>query len=353
MGSKFRWEFTICMMSMIALSYGPAMEVPVKLANVPPFPSVAMKLVSLLSEENSNFANIAACIGSDPALAGRLIKRANAADLATYCKAGDVLQAVSVLGLERTRELSLAIVTSGYAQTALKTEILRPCWNHTLACALVASEIARHCGLRPAEAYTAGLLHDIGRLGLLTAFPAEYEAILVEAAGEPEELIRLERTHFGVDHLQSGEWLARQWNLPEPLVEVIARHAERPVKPIAQIGVVQIASRLADLLGFSVIQAKELPELNEIAAALPESVRAVLKGQFPALRERILRELRLLEGPETPAPAESQPVVDEPEAGAMGGKGPRLPVGPSGWLVIGAVGAAFALLGGVALFLLR
>lgn len=84
---------------MIALSCEPAMEVPVKLANVPPFPSVAMKLVSLLSEENSNFANIAACIGSDPALAGRLIKRANAADLATYCKAGDVLQAVSVLGL--------------------------------------------------------------------------------------------------------------------------------------------------------------------------------------------------------------------------------------------------------------
>lgn len=188
---------------------------------------------------------------------------------------------------------------------------------------------------------------------MLTAFPAEYEAILVEAAGEPEELIRLERTRFGLDHLQSGEWLARQWNLPEPLVEAIARHAETPVKPIAQIGVVQIANRLADLLGFTVIQVKELPELNEIAAALPESVRAVLKGQFPALRERVLRELRLLDGPETPAPAESQPMVAEPEAGSMDWKGPRLPADPSGWLVIGAVGATFALLGGVALFLLR
>ena len=335
------------------LSHAPVVEMPAKLANVPPFPSVAMKLLSLLSNENSNFTSIAACIGTDPALAGRLIKRANAADLASYCEARNVLQAVSALGMERTRELSLAIATRGYAQPAIKTEIFRPCWSHTVACALAASEIARHCGLRPAEAYTAGLLHDIGRLGLLTAYPTEYETIVAEVAGHPKNLIGLERERFGVDHVQAGEWLAQQWNLPESIVEIVARHAETPVKPLTELAVVQIASRLADLLGFPVIQSEKVPELDEIAAILPEAARARLLTQLPSLREGIARELGLTEKVESPGKVESahrKDADEEPEVDPDPPEEPDADESSHGLWIGGIVTVVVA---AVAFFLLR
>jgi putative nucleotidyltransferase with HDIG domain len=215
-----------------------AREMPAKLAQIAPFPAVAMRLFSLLSDDDCSFSNIAACVGADAALSSCLMRRANAPDLRTYCEANNVMQAVAALGIDRTRELSLAMVTSDFARAAGKPEIRRACWHHTLACALCASEIARQCGLRPAEAYTAALLHDIGRLGLLSAYPAEYEQIVAEAGGQRDKLIDCERERFGVDHAEAGEWLAQRWGLPETIQEVIALHHDKPEKTLDQLGVV-------------------------------------------------------------------------------------------------------------------
>jgi putative nucleotidyltransferase with HDIG domain len=280
---------------------------PPKLANVPAFPAVATKLLSLLSDEGSNFSDIAACIGTDPVLSGRLIKRANAADQASYCEARTVLQAVSALGMERTRELSLAIATMGYARQAVNCDFLKPCWNHSLACALVASDLARQCGHRPAEAYTAGLLHDIGRLGLLTAYTKEYQEILSGAAAWPEDMLAHEREVFGVDHVAAGAWLAREWQLPESLTLVITRHHEPPKGELDMVALVQIACRFAEFLGYAVTEAAEPRDLDAIVAPLPQSVRARIAARIPALQEAIAAEIRQFDDPDGPAPKDSAP----------------------------------------------
>jgi putative nucleotidyltransferase with HDIG domain len=322
---------------------------PAKLAHVAPFPAVAMKLLSLLSDEDCNFSTIAACICTDPALSGGLIRRANAADLRTYCEARSVLQAVATLGMDRTRELSLAIMTSDYARAAAKAGIFGPCWHHTLACALCASEIARESGLHPVEAYTAALLHDIGRLGLISAYTADYETVIAGAGGHPENLIRCERERFGVDHAQAGEWLAQRWGLPVSIQEVIARHHDQPEKTLDQVGVVQIACRLADMLGFGLGKYDELPDVAEMTAALPEWARTRFQVQLPALREAILREIRLFEGAEDPAPSAGEaPGSEQPEVESA----PELaPAADSPWsrlLLTGAVMAGMLLAGVIA-----
>ena len=277
----------------------PREKMPPKLAKVPPFPAVAVKLLSLLSDEGSNFSSVAACIATDPALSGRLINRANAADLASYCEIRSVLQAVSALGVDRTREVALTIATAGYASSAIKAEILQPCWHHTLACALVASELARQCGLRPAEVFTAALLHDIGRLGLMTAYPAEYETILSGADGQSVDLIQLEQATFGVDHVAAGALLAREWNLPDSLVEVIV-HQHAPLSgALNEVTIVHVACLLADLLGFSVNRFGTPVDLADIAAPLPDWMRSRLGAQLPGLRSAILKEIGLSEIPET------------------------------------------------------
>jgi putative nucleotidyltransferase with HDIG domain len=308
---------------------------------VPAFPAVAMKLLSLLSEENSSFSVVAACIATDPILSGQLIKRANAADQASYCDTRTVLQAVSVLGLDCSREFSLTMATMGYARSAAKTEILRPCWHHTLACALIASDLARQAGLRPAEAYTAALLHDIGRLGLLAAYPAEYETIL---AGPPEDLLQSELAIFGVDHVAAGEWLAREWQLPESIVDVIVtQHQPTTDGPLDLAGVVRITCGLADLLGFGVNASVSPPSFEQITAPLPAWIASRLAPQLPLLQAAITAEIQRFDILEAPAKASTEEAVEAAEE-SVEIPPSSVPTGHSrGWL-IGAAVAGVSLL---------
>jgi hypothetical protein len=78
-----------------------ARKMPPKLAKVPPFPAVAMKILALLSDDSAAFSSIASCIATDPVLSGQLINRANAADLASYCEVRNVLQSLTALGMDR------------------------------------------------------------------------------------------------------------------------------------------------------------------------------------------------------------------------------------------------------------
>jgi putative nucleotidyltransferase with HDIG domain len=297
-------------------SIAPTKGMPPKLAKVPPFPAVAVKLLSLLSDDGSSFSSLATCIATDPALSGRLINRANAADLANYCEVRNVLQAVSALGVDRTREVCLIIAMAGYTSSATKTEILQPCWHHTLACALIASELARQCGLRPPEVFTAALLHDIGRLGLLSAYTAEYEAMLAGAEGQSVDLIQAEQATFGVDHLEAGAWLAREWNLPDSLVEVIVHHHEPLRGALNEVGLVHVACLLADLLGFPVNRFSPPANLADIAAPLPEWMRPRLAAQLPSLKAAVLKEIGLSED------SESLPAGEATEGAAQAEEAP-------------------------------
>ena len=295
-------------------------SVPSKLGSIPAFPSVALKLLALIGDEATSLSNIAACIAGDSVLSGQLIKRANAADQARFCEVSEVLQAAVSLGLDRTREISLAAAASVYASAAIKSDILRPCWHHTLACAIVASELARLWGLRPAECYTAGLFHDIGRLGLLTAYPAEYERIMAECEGQHDELAAKELEHFEIDHVGAGAWLAQRWNLPESILEVIARQHELPGNTLDQVTAVQVACRVADFIGYGVSQAAARPNLDEVLSALPNWTRKHVEARVTTLREVVSEEIRLFEGTGAPGSASPNPEVTgtEPDTAVVG-----------------------------------
>lgn len=300
------------------MSFKAPSVIPSRLGSIPAFPSVALKLLAIVADDTSSLRNIATCIAADSVLSGQLIKRANAADQLRYCEVRDVLQAAVSLGIDRAREISLTAATSGYARAAINSDILRPCWHHTLACAIVASELARLWGLRPSECYTAGLFHDIGRLGLLTAYPGEYEQIMAEGEGQHDDLTARELEHFGIDHLDAGVWLARKWNLPESIVEVIEHHHELPAHKLDQLMAVQVACRVADVLGYGISQPPAPPKLDEVASRLPEWTRKQLAAHVSNLQEIVSSEIRLFENTDAPASEPSDPKVTgtEPETAA-------------------------------------
>jgi HD-like signal output (HDOD) protein len=252
-----------------------------------------MKLLALLGDENSSVATIAACVATDPVFTARVLKRANAADLAGYKPTCNILQALVTLGIERTRQLTLTIATMAYLGKALKEEQLRRCWSHTVACALASSQIAEICGLTPAEGYTAGLLHDIGRLGLITAYRNEYQAAMAQAREGDGDLLQAERERFGVDHTEAGQWLAERWELSDILVKVARHHHEPPSGALDLLTAVQVACPLADWLGYSVSETPVTRTLDEIVAPLPLSARVRLKNGLDDLSARIAEQIAI------------------------------------------------------------
>src|SRR5205823_15038432 len=94
--------------------------------------------------------------------------------------------------------------TGRLCEMAMKAPLLRRCWSHSLACGMFSQELATACFMKADEAYTAGLLHAIGRLGLLAAYPVEYANVLNVAVEYSFDVLHCERELFDIDHCEAG-----------------------------------------------------------------------------------------------------------------------------------------------------
>jgi putative nucleotidyltransferase with HDIG domain len=256
-----------------------------RLATVPPFPPVAAELLRTLSDESVHLQEIASVIASDATLCARVLQYANSAEFALTDPIRNVRQALSMLGLDRTRKLTITIATAVYSGAALRAAELRRCWRHTIATAVLADEIAGRCGLFVESAYTAGMMHDIGRLGLLVAYPREYETTIREAAERCLDLLDFERETFGIDHAEAGRWLAERWRLPEEFRVIAGRHHDGcDGGPITLLRIVHVACRLADYFGYDVTRPLQAQPLAAVIVDLPQRVREAVMRDREAIR---------------------------------------------------------------------
>jgi putative nucleotidyltransferase with HDIG domain len=148
---------------------------------------------------------------------------------------------------------------------------LRVCWDHSVACALIAEELAQALNQPKDRAYTAGLLHDIGRLALLTCYPVEYNNLFVVARENDFDELECEWELFDVDHCTAGAWLARHWNLPDDFVEAISQHHRVEVIDASLVSIVTAAHHVANRIGFHVLDAPPEKSVGELIARLPLS----------------------------------------------------------------------------------
>jgi len=168
-----------------------------------------------------------------------------------------------------------------------------------LACALLTEELARSCSKFEERAYTAGLLHDVGRLGLLLAHPAGYAELLRNATRNALELLDCEKQLLGMDHCEAGRLLAAQWNLPEELQIVAARHHDPQANyALDLLTLVHLGCRLADSLGFWVVQPLKPATIEDILAALPPLLSSRIHIDGDRWREILERRIRCYGDPD-------------------------------------------------------
>jgi HD-like signal output (HDOD) protein len=322
------------------------------LSNMPAFPPVAAKLLRVASDENAATADLVYLLRADAALSAEIIRYANSP---LFNFANDIRtldQAAPLLGVRKIRSLALAAISRTYIRAVLMLDELRVFWRYSLACALLSEMLARFCAVPEDAAYCAGLLHDIGRLGLMVTHPSEY-AMLIETAsakleaGEPFDLPEYERSLFGLDRFAAGEWLAREWNLPEESCAIAGRFPERTEEnELDLLGVVRMACRLANSIGFRVLRNPHGPSYRDVLDELPVNVAASFPSEAEDLRVQLEEEMAALDqdSSEGERSSEMQALLDidqspaEPAAGSPGDDGDRDWVEPAGakgklWLV--------------------
>src|SRR5690242_18267178 len=191
------------------------------LRRLPPFPAIATKWLRLLSNDDVAVKEIVNLIRADPAMASELMRVVNSALYGFPARISSIQNAVTLLGLQTVRGFALTVSMKGFLHTALRLDLLRRIWRHSLACGILCEELSRACSTSQRgddRAYTAGLLHNVGRLGLFVAHPHAYGELLSNPT-ETDWLVR-ERQAFGLDHCDGGAWLAHFWGLPADLEAV-------------------------------------------------------------------------------------------------------------------------------------
>jgi putative nucleotidyltransferase with HDIG domain len=287
------------------------------LEKVPPFPPVAAKLLSVLSRPDAEVREVAQLIGMDATFTGRLLRVVNSYEFGLKSPVTNVNQAVAMAGMDRTRQIMLTQAAAAYTQGALRAGELRRCWQHSIATAVLANEIALACKAFVDTAFTAGIMHDIGRLGLVVAYPDRYERVIRDAATHCLDLLDFEQEEFGVNHTEAGRYLAERWGLPEELRMVAGRHHDpSDGAELDLVRIVHIACQLADSLGYDVTRPLVPVSANAVLRELPSDARP----RFTKTAEELcaLIEAQILEfdsdptrvAPEMPA-APEQPVAED------------------------------------------
>jgi len=258
-----------------------------------------LRLLDLLARDDVEIRELVALISSDPAFSAQILRVANSPLFGFRAQIDSLQSALVVLGLRRIRALTMTVATANHMKAALRIEELSRCWRHMLACALLTEELAHGCSAFQDRAYTAGLLHDVGRLGLLLAYPAEYAALLRNGGRNVLELLDCEREALGMDHCEAGRALAEQWNLPQDFQIIAARHHDPQAgSEVDLLTLVHLGCRLADSLGFWVVEPLQPTTSAEIQAALPPLLAKCIRIDSERWRKLVERRIHCYGDPD-------------------------------------------------------
>jgi putative nucleotidyltransferase with HDIG domain len=256
-------------------------QAPWALRLLPPFPAIAQRVLALVSHEDVAIRELGDLVKMDPSFSAELLRFANSALFGVSHEVKSVSQAIVLLGLDRVKTMATLVAVNRMIRSSVRVEALRKVWVHSLVTALIAEEVARVSGLAGDTAYTAGLLHNLGTLGLMSAYPEEYSRMLDVTQEFGFDLLQTERDLFDIDHSLAGCYLAQDWDFPDELAAAIAVHHEDPVpQEVSLDNVVKVSWRLSDVLGFVAFPPDKAWSYGELIAFLPNA-SSFARGKSP------------------------------------------------------------------------
>ncbi|MEX2446060.1 MAG: HDOD domain-containing protein [Dehalococcoidia bacterium] len=194
-----------------------------EIAELRPLPMVALRVLELAEGERFSAHELAQAIASDQALTAKVLRLSNSAYYGFPRRITTVRDAVVLLGFRAVRSATLA---SCVIDTMPGGQVLDPvrAWRYAVTVGMLAEVLARASERHMDEAFTAGVLHNIGRLALDQHRPQLLEQSVRVAAAEGLTLAQAQRQVLGFSDAELGGTLALHWNFPAPLADAVGRH---------------------------------------------------------------------------------------------------------------------------------
>lgn len=209
--------------------------------------------MTLIRQENADFRQAVELLKTDAALTVEVFRLANSAGGGAKHPITSLLQALSLLGVNRIVSLATTLCVGRLLKPVAKLPVMRRCWRHNLAVALIAESRATEAHVDPDKAYTFGLLAGLGRMALLVSNPQLYAHVVARAEREHMPLEIIERELYGFDQRDAGRFLIQEWKMPEEMNAVL--FAGDPLGAHAELAfLIRDASSEADNLGFGVVE---------------------------------------------------------------------------------------------------
>jgi HD-like signal output (HDOD) protein len=197
--------------------------------NMPSLPTSVNKVMEVCNDPQTSPMDLNHIIALDPVLTGRVLKLINSAYYSLPQHVTTLVRAIIMLGLNTVKNLALSSAILKNMQIrgnsrGINTEAF---WRHSLGVGVASKLLAvkRGCDPRRLEEYfTAGLLHDIGKIPLNSVASESYTAVVQAAEKQNLSLIKAEEKFLGIDHCGSGEQIVNEWKLQGPIGDVIINH---------------------------------------------------------------------------------------------------------------------------------
>jgi putative nucleotidyltransferase with HDIG domain len=196
---------------------------------VPSLPAVVCQLQEYLNDPEVNFDQLARVITCDPGLTANVLQLANSAYFGWQGGIASVRDAISRLGTKRIFQMVLCMSVAPLVRKPIKGYDLDAgrLWEHSVAVGICAEKIAAKRRLEAeAHAFTAGLLHDVGKVLLGTFVDVDDEPIKELVELDHLTFNEAERMVLGVDHAEVGAHLLEKWNLPDAVAAATRWHHE-------------------------------------------------------------------------------------------------------------------------------
>jgi HD-like signal output (HDOD) protein len=216
------------------------------LESLPPLPAIALRVMGVAQNPKSSASDLAIVVSADPGLSARILRIVNSAAYRRQREITSVQEALVTLGFVQARNVAISgAISSAYKPDALNVLFrIETFWRHSLAVAFKAADLAaKSRRIDVPSAFTAGILHNMGRLAMFYADPAGLDQAVAEAIRRGVSLDQVEEELIGYDHAHVGGLLALRWKLPSDIRAAIAYHHDSSAAENTLAGVVYAADQ--------------------------------------------------------------------------------------------------------------
>jgi putative nucleotidyltransferase with HDIG domain len=235
--------------------------------DLPSLPAVVMELLSSIEQEDIDISVLAKKVSYDQALTAKTLRLANSSTYGLQVKVTTIQQAITFLGFQTTRNLITAAAITGCFPSGRCVGFHdKGFWRHSIATAACARALARRMRFNQDIAFTAGLLHDIGRLVLVTGHPDAYAQVVAWHAQHGGDWQDAEQAVLGIDHVDAGVALADHWNFSSTMRQAIAYHHAPDIHGAGFLAtIVHVANAIVHALDLAGEDDELVPRVSSVA----------------------------------------------------------------------------------------